>query len=78
MGETVVKISTIPKSILTRELKMCYTTFCLIKNYVPEIQKKITQEEVVKFLKEKTDTIKEIMKNIVAQKMLDIKCDCKD
>lgn len=78
MGGTVVGMTTIPEAILARELKMCYATLCLITNYGAGMQEKITHEEVVRLFKEKTDTIKGIMKNIVAQKMLDIKCDCKD
>jgi 5'-methylthioadenosine phosphorylase len=78
MGGTVVGMTTIPEAILARELKMCYATLCLITNYGAGMQEKIIHEEVVRLFKEKTDTIKEIMKNIVAQKMLDIKCDCKD
>lgn len=78
MGGTVVGMTTVPEAILARELKMCYSTLCLITNYGAGIQEKISHEEVVELFKEKTDTIKEIMKKIVSQTELDIKCDCKD
>lgn len=77
MGGTVVGMTTVPEAILARELKMCYATLCLITNYGAGMQKKITHEEVVELFKEKTNTIKEIMKKVIAQDILDIQCDCR-
>ena len=78
MGGTVAGMTTIPEAILARELRMCYSTLCLITNYGAGLQEKVTHEEVVELFKEKTSTIKDIMKRIIAKDTSEIKCNCKD
>jgi len=76
MGGTLVGMTTIPEVILARELKMCYSTLCLITNFGAGMQEKITHEEVVEIFEQKTNQVKEIMKKIIAAEISSIKCTC--
>lgn len=76
LGGTVVGMTTVPESILARELKMCYATLCLITNYGAGMQEKVTHEEVVELFKHKTKQIKEVMKKIIASKAVPLDCKC--
>jgi 5'-methylthioadenosine phosphorylase len=78
LGGTLAGMTTIPETILARELKMCYATLCLVTNYGAGMQEKVTHEEVVELFKQKTGQIKEIMKKVVSSKTGTIKCNCRE
>lgn len=76
LGGTLAGMTTIPEAILARELKMCYSTLCLITNFGAGMQEKITHEEVVEIFNQKTEQIKEVMKKIIATEPSKVECKC--
>ncbi|MBY9000598.1 MAG: S-methyl-5'-thioadenosine phosphorylase [Candidatus Heimdallarchaeota archaeon] len=76
MGGTLAGMTTVPEAILARELKMCYSTLCLITNFGAGMQEKITHEEVVEIFEQKTNQVKEVMKKIISSEHSSVKCNC--
>ncbi|MCG3215960.1 MAG: S-methyl-5'-thioadenosine phosphorylase [Candidatus Heimdallarchaeota archaeon] len=76
IGGTLVGMTTVPEAILAKEVKICYATLCLVTNYGAGMQEKVTHEEVIELFKEKTNVIKQVMKNAIAKKMKINDCKC--
>ena len=76
IGGTLVGMTTVPEAILAREVKICYATLCLVTNYGAGMQEEVTHEEVIELFKEKTNTVKQIMKKAISQKIESEGCSC--
>lgn len=76
IGGTLVGMTTVPEAILAREVKICYATLCLVTNYGAGMQEEVTHEEVVELFKEKTDTVKKIMKSAISKTIENEGCSC--
>lgn len=77
LGADVVGMTGVPEVVLARELKMCYATICIITNYAAGMQKRISQEEVNRIMKDKVKTVLSIVEKTVQRIPIERKnCEC--
>lgn len=79
IGADVVGMTAMPEASLARELEICISGISIVTNYAAGIsEKKLTTSEVVGTMKNSTDRIKSLIKEVVMHVPIARTCQCKD
>ncbi|MCD6154470.1 MAG: S-methyl-5'-thioadenosine phosphorylase [Candidatus Verstraetearchaeota archaeon] len=71
LGADVVGMTTVPETILAKEMSICYATLCVITNYAAGMQDKISAEEVSEIMEKRIPIIAEIFKDCAARLLIE-------
>ena len=79
IGADVVGMTAMPEASLARELEICISGISVVTNYAAGTsEKKLTTTEVVETMKNSTDRIKSLIKEIIMHVPIARACQCKD
>lgn len=77
LGGSLVGMTSVSECVLARELGICYSTICLVTNFAPGMQEKVSVEEVFTVFKSKVHNLEEIIINTIANLEISaINCSC--
>lgn len=83
MGWKVINMTGYPEVILARELGMCYLNVSLITDYDAGLEgradvKAVTQDEVIRVFTENNETLKNLIRKIIAKLPENRSCPCEE
>lgn len=61
LGGDVVGMTGVPEVVFANELSLPYASLCIVTNYAAGMQKRVSHEEVIKLMKEKGKTVKQVI-----------------
>jgi 5'-methylthioadenosine phosphorylase len=74
----VVGMTLVPECVLAREAEICYATIATVTDYDAWKEKPVTQDVVLKVMKENVEKVKKLVVEVVPKIPKERKCDCKD
>ncbi len=76
LGCDIVNMTSLPETILARELEMCYASLCYISNMAVGLQERQTASELISVAEMKREVIKQVLKAAIASLPKTRSCVC--